>query len=186
MLECLVGLLLALIPVIILIWFIVTYNGFIKLRNQAENAWAQIDVQTKKRYDLVPNLVETVKAYASHEKEVLTGITQARSAISKAGSVEDRVAAENQLTGALKTLFAVSENYPDLKANKNFLMLQEELAGIENKIAYARQFYNDSVMRWNQKIETMPANLVAAIFSFKQKTYFEVEEVERKSVKVNF
>ncbi len=186
LLLCISGIGFAIIAIVIVVWFIAIYNSFISLRNRVENGWAQIDVQTKKRFDLVPNLVETVKGYASHEKSVLTEVTEARAAISKAGSPGERIEAENQLTGALKTLFAVSENYPDLKANQNFLMLQEELSGIENKIAYARQFYNDTVMRFNEKCQKFPSNIVARIFGFKEKVYFEVEPESRESVKVKF
>ena len=186
LLECIFGLIIAIIPILLLVWGIVTYNTFVKMRNRIDNAWAQIDVQTKKRFDLVPNLMETVKGYAAHEKSVLTEVTAARSAISKAGNADEKIKGENMLSGALKTLFAVSENYPDLKANQNFLMLQEELSGIENKIAYARQFYNDMVMKWNAKREVFPASLVASMFNFTARSYFEVEEESREVVKVKF
>ena len=171
---------------LIVIWLIVTYNGLVVMKNRIENAWAQIDVQTKKRYDLVPNLVETVKGYAKHERTVFTEITKARSAITKAGSVEEKAKAENMLTGALKSLFAVAENYPTLRASENFMQLQEELSGIESKIAYSRQFYNDSVLNFNAKIQTFPTKLIASMFGFLQKPYFEIEEAARKVVKVNF
>ncbi len=171
---------------IIIIYIIIVYNSLIVLRNRIKNAWAQVDVQTKKRYDLVPNLVETVKGYAKHEKTVFEDVTKARTAIMKATSVKEKAQAENMLTGALKSLFAVAENYPNLKASQNFLQLQEELSGIENKIAYARQFYNDSVLAFNNAIQKFPANLVAGMFGFKQEDYFETEEEERKNVKVKF
>jgi len=151
------------------------------------NAWAQIDVQMKRRFDLVPNLVETVKGYAKHEKSIMIEVTKARAAITKAGKdVGKRMAAENMLTGALKSLFAVSENYPNLKANQNFMMLQEELAGIESKIAYARQFYNDAVMKWNQRVEMFPSNIVASMFKFEPKEHLQIEAEAKKAVKVKF
>jgi len=163
------------------------YNSLISLRNRCDNAWAQVDVQLKRRYDLIPNLVETVKGYAKHEREVFQNVTEARAKAINAGTVKDQSQAENQLTGALKTLFAVAENYPELKANQNFLMLQEELAGTEGKIAYARQFYNDTVMKFNMKQQVFPSNIVAKTFNFKEKEYFELEEPAAKEpVKVSF
>jgi len=163
------------------------YNGLIQMRNRCDNAWSQVDVQLKRRYDLIPNLVETVKGYAKHEREVFQNVTDARSKAIGAGTVKDQSAAENQLTGALKTLFAVAENYPDLKANQNFLMLQEELAGTESKIAYARQFYNDQVMTFNQKQQVVPSNIIAKMFGFKEREYFAIEEPAAKEpVKVSF
>jgi LemA protein len=163
------------------------YNSLISLRNRCDNAWAQVDVQLKRRYDLIPNLVETVKGYAKHEREVFQNVTEARAKAINAGTVKDQGQAENQLTGALKTLFAVAENYPELKANQNFLMLQEELAGTEGKIAYARQFYNDTVMKFNMKQQVFPSNIIAKTFNFKEKEYFELEEPAAKEpVKVSF
>lgn len=163
------------------------YNGLITLRNRADNAWAQVDVQLRRRYDLIPNLVETVKGYAKHEREVFQRVTEARAQAINAGTVEEQGKAENMLTGALKSLFAVAENYPDLKANQNFLMLQEELAGTEGKIAYARQFYNDSVMKFNTKQQVFPSNIIANMFGFKEKDYLEIEEsAAREPVKVEF
>ena len=163
------------------------YNGLIVLRNRCENAWSQVDVQLKRRYDLIPNLVETVKGYAKHEREVFEKVTQARTSAINAGTVKDQAQAENMLSGALKSLFAVAENYPELKANQNFLMLQEELAGTENKITYARQFYNDMVMKFNQKQQVFPSNIIANMFSFKEREYFEIEEpAAREPVKVQF
>ncbi len=166
--------------------FIGIYNRLVVLRNRTENAWFQIDVQLKRRYDLIPNLVETVKGYAAHEKEVFEKVTEARAKAISAEGVNKQAEAENMLTGALKTLFAVAENYPELKANENFLMLQEELSGTESKIAYARQFYNDSVLAYNTKIEVFPSNIVASIFGFRPKEYFEIEEASRAPVKVEF
>ncbi len=163
------------------------YNGLIQLRNRADNAWAQVDVQLRRRYDLIPNLVETVKGYAAHEKETFQKVTEARTAAINAGTVAEQGKAENMLTGALKSLFAVSESYPDLKANQNFLMLQEELAGTEGKIAYSRQFYNDTVMKFNTKQQVFPSNIIASMFGFQEKEYFEIEEAEAKEpVKVKF
>ncbi|MCD6516807.1 MAG: LemA family protein [Candidatus Aminicenantes bacterium] len=163
------------------------YNGLITLRNRADNAWAQVDVQLRRRYDLIPNLVETVKGYAQHEKGVFQKVTEARSQAINAGSVGEQGKAENMLSGALKSLFAVVENYPELKANQNFLMLQEELAGTEGKISYARQFYNDTVMKFNTKQQVFPSNIIANMFGFKEKEYFEIEEsAAREPVKVKF
>jgi LemA protein len=172
---------------VVLIAAIGIYNGLIVLRNRCENAWSQVDVQLRRRYDLIPNLVETVKGYAKHEREVFEKVTQARSQAINAGTVQDQAQAENMLTGALKSLFAVAENYPDLKANQNFLLLQEELAGTEGKIAYARQFYNDTVMKFNAKQQVFPSNIIANMFNFKEREYFEIEEPEaRGPVKVSF
>ncbi|GAV31570.1 uncharacterized conserved protein [Coriobacteriaceae bacterium EMTCatB1] len=156
------------------------------LRNRIDNAWSQIDVQLRRRYDLIPNLVETVKGYAAHERETLEQVVQARSAAMSAQTVKERSEAENALTGTLKSLFALAESYPDLKANQNFLMLQEELAGTESKIAYARQFYNDSVMTYNTAIQVFPSNIVANIFGFGEREYFEIEEAAREPVAVKF
>ena len=171
------------IPLLAAVYY---YNSFITLRNRIDNAWAQIDVQLKKRYDLVPNLVETVKGYVKHERGTFVEVTKARTAWSKAKSVGEKAKAANMLTGALKTLFAVAEDYPKLKANENFLMLQEELSGIENKIAYSRQFYNDSVLEYNNKTQHVPGNMFAGIFGFKDREYFEVAEAARGVVKVSF
>ncbi len=162
------------------------YNNLVSLKNRVENAWHQIDVQLKRRADMIPNLVETVKGYAAHEKETFSMVTEARSRMMQAGSVGEQAQAQNQLAGALKSLFAVAEAYPELKANQNFLMLQEELAGTENKIGYARQFYNDSVMQYNQSIQQFPGNIFAGMFGFTQKEYFEIEEAAREVPKVQF
>jgi LemA protein len=176
-----------LVGIVGVLWLVFSYNAFIGLRNRIDNAWAQIDVQTKKRFDLIPNLVETVKGYAKHEKTVFENVTAARSRWMQAGTdVKRRAEAENMIAGALKSIMAISENYPDLKANQNFLMLQEELSGIESKIAFARQFYNDSVMAWNTKVQTFPDNVLAGIFSFKMRDYFQIEEAARAPVKVSF
>jgi len=174
------------VVVVIALWLVLAYNGFVQLKNRIDNAWSQIDVQLKRRFDLVPNLVETVKGYAKHEKETFKMVTEARTRMMNAGSVKETAEAENMLSGALKTLFAVSENYPDLKANQNFLMLQEELSGIETKIAYARQFYNDEVLKLNTKAETLPDSIIASAFGFKKRDYFQVEAGEKGPVKVSF
>ncbi|MFH1592251.1 MAG: LemA family protein [Candidatus Woesearchaeota archaeon] len=173
------------ILVVVVLWIIFTYNALVRLRNRIENAWAQIDVQLKRRYNLIPNLVEAVKGYMKHERGVLTEITKARSSLMK-GGVKSRAEASNQITDALKTIFAVAENYPQLKASTNFMNLQEELSGTESKIAYSRQFYNDSVLSLNQKVQTFPSKIIAGMFSFKEKEYFEVEEAAKKPVKVKF
>ncbi len=162
------------------------YNRLVTLRNRCDNAWSQIDVQLRRRYDLIPNLVETVKGYAAHEKETLERVIAARNAAMGAQSVKEHSEAENMLSSTLKSLFALAESYPELKANQNFLMLQEELAGTESKIAYARQFYNDSVMTYNTATEMFPSNVVAGIFGFKPRDYFEMEEAAREPVKVAF
>ncbi len=162
------------------------YNRLIIYRNRVDNAWSQIDVQLKRRYDLIPNLVETVQAYARHERETLAQITEARTRAIAAASVKEQEQAENELTRNLHRLLAVVENYPDLKANKNFLMLQEELAGTESKIAFARQFYNDSVMAYNTKLQMFPHNLLAGIFGFKTRDYLEIEGLEREPQRVSF
>jgi LemA protein len=182
-----IGTIILIAVVVIIIGIIVgLYNSLVRLKNEVENSWAQIDVQLKRRTDLIPNLINTVKGYMKHEREVLENITKARSALVKADSVKEKAKAENQLENTLKSLFAVSENYPQLKANENFMKLQEELSSTENKIAYARQHYNDMVMYLNNKIEQFPSNMVASMFSFKEKELFEVDEKDRKPVKVNF
>jgi LemA protein len=176
---------LAILAVIILfIWS--TYNGLVTLRQRVKEAWSGIDVQLKRRASLVRNLVETVKGYAAHEKAVFENVTKARAALMSATTPQQAAQADNMLTGALKTLFAVSEAYPDLKANQNFLELQRELSDIEAKIAYARQFYNTNVRDLNTKIQVFPAVLIARNFGFKQEGYFEAEEAARADVKVSF
>jgi len=174
------------VVVVIAAWVVAIYNGLVVLRNRFENAWSQIDVQLKRRTDLIPNLLETVKGYAAHEKEVFTKVTEARSALVNAQGVQDQAQANNMLTGALKSLFAVAEAYPELKANQNFMMLQEELSGTESKIAYARQFYNDTILKYDNKREKFPSNIIANLFGFKDKEYFEVAETDREPVKVDF
>ncbi len=175
------------IIVVLLVIAVGFYNTLISLRNRCDNAWSQVGVQLRRRYDLIPNLVETVKGYAKHEREVFERVTEARSKAMDAPTVKEQGQAENQLAGALKTLFAVAENYPDLKANQNFLMLQEELAGTEGKIAYARQFYNDSVMKFNVRQQVFPSSIIARMFNFKEKEYFDIgEEAAKGPVKVAF
>ena len=179
--------LLLIIIAAIVIMAIGMYNSLVTLRNRCDNAWSQVDVQLRRRYDLIPNLVETVKGYAKHESGVFERVTQARSAAVNAQTVKAQGEADNMLTGALKSLFAVAEAYPDLKANQNFLMLQEELAGTESKIAYARQFYNDVVMKFNMKQQVFPSNIIANMFAFKEKEYFEIgDEAAKGPVKVSF
>ena len=174
------------IIVLVAILVISMYNRLVVLRNRIENAWSQIDVQLKRRADLIPNLVETVKGYAAHEKEDFLKVTEARSALMNAKGVKEQGEANNMLTGALKTLFAVAENYPELKANQNFMMLQEELSGTESKIAYARQFYNDTVLKYDNLREKFPSNIIASTFGFKEREYFAVEEAAREPVEVKF
>jgi LemA protein len=175
------------LALIVILWIAGAYNGLIRLRNQVENAWAQIDVQLKRRCDLIPNLVETVKGYAKHESQTLEKVIQARNIAMGAKTVGERAQAENVLTGTLKTLFAVAEAYPDLKANTNFIRLQEELTSTENKVAFSRQFYNDAVMTFNTKTEVFPTNIIANSFGFKRREFFEVkEEAVREAPKVSF
>ena len=168
------------------IFTIVTYNKLVTLRSRVDNAWAQIDVQLKKRFDLVPNLVETVKGYAGHEKDVLTKVTQARASVGSAKTQEEAIQANKELSGALARLLVVAERYPELKADSHFLSLQNSLAELENKIAYARQFYNDTVMNYNQKRELFPGNIIANIFKFKERPYFRVDEAEKAAPTVSF
>ncbi len=176
-----------LVLIVLLVLFVVgQYNGLVKLRNRVENAWAQIDVQLKRRYDLIPNLLETVKGYASHEKETLESVIQARNMAVSATGPAAQAQSENMLTGALKSLFAVSEAYPDLKANQNFLELQEELTGTEGRIAFARQAYNDSVLKYNTKIQQFPGVIFAGLFNFTEREYFETDGDSRENVQVSF
>jgi LemA protein len=177
------------VVVVLLIIFVAIYNGLVRLRNQVKNAWAQIDVQLKRRHDLIPNLVETAKGYMKHERETLEAVTKARNLAQQASSAGagERAKAEGELSSVLSRLLAVVENYPDLKANQNFLALQEELASTENKIAFSRQFYNDSVLRLNNKTQMFPSNVVASMTGFKAGEFFEVTvAAEREPVKVSF
>lgn len=173
--------------VLLALFFISTYNRLVRLLNEVKNAWSQIDVQLKRRHDLIPNLVETVKGYMQHERATLENITQARNLAMKPGSVGERAQAEQQLTQALHNFFVVVENYPDLKANQNFLALQEELTSTENRISFARQAYNDAVMNFNNVMQMFPTNIVGAMFGFKEQSFFELENVAERAVpKVSF
>ena len=182
------GLLIALVIVVAIVAFIISiYNTLVRLKNQVKNAWSQIDVQLKRRHDLIPNLVETAKGYMEHERGTFEAITEARAKAMGAGNVADASAAEGALSGALSNFMLVVENYPDLKANANFLSLQEELTSTENKIAFARQGYNDQVLFFNNKIQMFPSNIVAGMFGYKQQDFFEIEnEEERKVPEVKF
>ena len=181
------GLIIALVVVVaIILWLVGVYNGLVNARNKVKNAFAQIDTQLQRRFDLIPNLVETVKGYASHEKELLENVTASRSGYMNATSAGEKLEANNQLTSTLKTLFAVAENYPDLKANQNFSKLQDDLKGTEDKIAFSRQFYNDSVTNYNNKLQMFPNNIVAGMFGFKEETLFNTEDAARVAPKVQF
>ena len=183
-----IGIIIAVVVVLLVLFVIVTYNGLVRTRNRIDNAFSQIAVQLKRRHDLIPNLIETVKGYAAHEKGVFEAVTAARSNAINAtnGTPQDQAQAENALSGTLKSLFAVAEAYPDLKANQNFLSLQEELTSTEDKIAYSRQFYNDSVLGYNNKIQAFPANVLAGMFNFTQRQYFEGDPTEQGPVTVQF
>ena len=177
------------VVVVLLLVVALMYNSLVRARNRVDNSWSQIDVQLKRRYDLIPNLVETVKGYAKHERETLEAVTAARQNAIQAqqgGDVAQQAQAENALTGALKSLFAVAEQYPDLKANQSFLQLQEELTSTEDRIAYARQFYNDSVLSYNNAIQTFPKNMLAGAFNFEKREFFEGAPEETGPVRVQF
>ena len=172
---------------LIILWWIATYNRMIVLRNRIDNAWSQVDVQLRRRYDLIPNLVEIVKGYAAHERQTFEEVTKARQAGIDARTVQDQAAAENMITEALKRLFAVAEAYPQLRATENFQQLQEELSGTESKIAYARQFYNDTVLSYHNLIQAFPARIIAGMGGFQKRDYFEIEEATaRGPVQVQF
>ena len=177
-----------LVVVVLLVVVVVSgYNSLVSLRNKVKDQWSQIDVQLKKRADLIPNIVETVKGYAKQEKETLEGVIKARNALNTASSVEEEMAANNQITGALNKLFALSEAYPELKANENFMSLQKDLKDVEEKISYARQFYNDTVMTYNNKVQMFPSNIIASLFGFKESKFFELDnEKDRETPKVSF
>jgi LemA protein len=175
------------IIVIIGAWLIGLYNSLVRLRNQVRNSWSQIDVQLKRRHDLIPNLVETVKGYAAHERNTLENVTRARNQAVQATGVPDRAKAEQDLSAALGRLMVVVEQYPDLKANQNFLALQEELSSTENKIGFSRQFYNDSVMTYNNRVQSFPANIIAGMFAFNTEPFFELEDrADRQVPQVSF
>lgn len=183
------GIIALIVIVLIVLWGVSAYNSLVTLRNRVKNGWAQIDVQLKQRADLIPNLVETVKGYAAHESQVFTQVTQARASALQAaqsGDVAQRIQAENQLSRAIMNLQAVAEAYPQLQANQNFLDLQGQLKGLEEKIAYARQFYNDVVQKYNTKIEVVPTNIIAGLFHFEQAAYFQVDEADRQAPQVKF
>ena len=181
-----IGLILAILGVVFLLWAVAIYNGLIRLKNRVDEAWSDIDVQLKRRYDLIPNLINTVKGYAAHEKEVFEKVTEARSRAMGAGTTEDKAQAENALSNTLKSLFAVAESYPDLKANQNFLELQRELTDTEDKIQASRRFYNGNVRDFNTKIEIFPNNLFAGILNFTKRQFFEAAGAEKEVVKVEF
>src|SRR6187455_940363 len=175
------------IIILVIIYLIAAYNGLIRSRNQIENAWSQIDVQMKRRIDLIPNLIETVKAYAAHERNTLEAVIQARNAAMSAGPTpHEQAAADQQITGALRQLFALGEAYPDLKANQNFLALQEELSATEGRVAYARQFYNDSVLSYNNKLQQFPTMYFARWLKFQRREYFETDEAARTTPQISF
>jgi LemA protein len=174
------------ILVLLILYVIVAYNSLVRTRNRTDDSWSQIDVQLRRRYDLIPNLVETVKGYATHERQTFEAVTQARTQGMNAQGVAEQAQAENMITGALKSLFAVAEAYPELKANQNFLALQEELTATEGRISYARQFYNDTVLKLNTKVQTFPTNVLAGVFGFKTREYFEADDTSRGPVTVQF
>jgi len=181
-----IGIIILVLIVLAVIWAIAVYNGLITLKNRVDEAWSDIDVQLKRRYDLIPNLVNTVKGYATHERELFEKVTEARSVAMGAQTPHDKEQAENMLSGTLKSLFAVAENYPDLKANQNFLELQRELTDTEDKIQASRRFYNGNVRDFNIKIEVFPNNIIAGMLKFAKREFFEAEEGEKEVVKVEF
>ncbi len=174
------------ILVIFILYIVLTYNKLVVLRNRVKDQWAQIDVQLKRRFDLIPNLVNTIKGYTKHESETLENVIKARNTFLSASTKEEEMKADGELTNAITKLFALSESYPDLKANQNFIDLQEELTSTENKISASRQFYNDTVLNLNNKIEMFPSNIIAGMFHFKKESFYEVNEQERENVKVEF
>ena len=180
------GIILLGIVVVVAIAIIAMYNGLITLRNRVDEAWSDISVQLKRRYDLIPNLISTVKGYAAHEKEVFEKVTQARTQAMNAGTTAEKAEAENMLSGTLKSLFAVSENYPELKANQNFLELQRELTDTEDKIMASRRFYNGNVRDFNTKLQVFPTNMIAGMLKFTAREFFEMDEKEKENVKVEF
>lgn len=179
------GVIIAII-VVVALWFMTMYNSFVKLNNKVEEAFATMDVYLKKRFDLIPNLVETVKGYAKHESETLEKVVAARTSVQSAGSPEEKFEAENQLTGTLRTLFAVAESYPDLKANQNFINLQETLNSTEGEIAQSRKYYNAVVRDFNNKVQMFPSSIVAGMFGYTKKPMFEIDEAQRENVQVKF
>lgn len=180
------GIVLIIIVVVLIVWAIAMYNGLIRLKNRVDEAWSDIDVQLKRRHDLIPNLVSTVKGYAAHEKEVFEKVTEARTRAMTAGTTADKEQAENMLSGALKSLFAVAEAYPDLKANQNFLELQRELTDTEDKIMASRRFYNGNVRDFNTKIQAFPTNIFAGMLNFTKRDFFQAEEGDKALPNVQF
>jgi LemA protein len=180
------GIIIAVVVGVLVLILIAIYNRLVRLRNRTDNAWAQVDVQLKRRYDLIPNLVEAVKGYASHERTTFEEVTRARAAAQEATGIADQAAAENVLTGALRRLFALAEAYPELRASENFQQLQGELAETENKISVSRQIYNDTTLTYNNAVQTVPSNLVAGMFGFRSREYFEVEGEARSAPEVRF
>jgi len=172
--------------VLVLLYIVSTYNSLVSLRNKVKDQWSQIDVQLKRRFDLIPNLVETVKGYAKHESETLENVIKARNTFTTATTAEEEMKANNELTNAISKLFALTESYPDLKANTNFVQMQNDLKETEDKISYARQFYNDNVMVYKNKLEMFPSNIIAKMFGFKEEPFFEANESERENVQVKF
>ncbi len=182
-----VGLIILVALVVVIVAFIAIYNGLVQSRVKVDNAWSQIDVQLQRRFDLIPNFVETVKGYITHEKDTLTKVTELRTSWANANTVSDKARIDGELSTALKTIMAVSESYPDLRANQNFSELSEELRNTENKISFARQFYNDTVTAYNTKLQVFPSNIIAGMFNFTSRDLFKAESDEaRKNVKVNF
>lgn len=181
-----IGIILVILLAVFFLWAVAIYNGLIKLKNRVDEAWSDIDVQLKRRYDLIPNLVNTVKGYAAHEKEAFEKVTEARAKAMGAGTTEDKAQAENMLSNTLKSLFAIAEAYPDLKANQNFLELQRELTDTEDKIQASRRFYNGNVRDFNTKIEVFPNNIFAGILNFTKRQFFEAAGAEKEAVKVEF
>ena len=181
------GLIIAIVVVVLLLLYVIsTYNTLVRLRNRVRDQWAQIDVQLKRRFDLIPNIVETVKGYAKHESDTLKGVVEARNKFNVASTPEDEMKASNELTGAVRQLFALSEAYPELKANQNFIELQKSLEETENKISTSRQFYNDTALTLNNKIEMFPSNIIAKLFGFKKEAFFEAEPEAKNAPKVSF
>ena len=174
------------IILLIIGYIIKTYNSLIKLRNSVKDQWSQIDIQLKRRFDLIPNLVETVKGYAQHEEETLKGVIEARNSYQSSTTHEAALNADNELNKSISKIFALAENYPELKANENFVSLQDDLSETEDKISYARQFYSDAVLKYNNKIQMFPSSFVASIFKFKEEKFFEAQDFERENVKVDF
>lgn len=175
------------VPILVILWFVFAYNSLIQLKLRVKNAWSQIDVQLKRRHDLIPNLIEVARGYMQYEKETLENVIKARTQATQATAVKDRQNAENFLTSTLRSLFAVAERYPDLKANQNMLKLQEELTSTENRISFARQYYNDEVTRYNTSIHSLPTNIVASMFNFKDEELFELQDLTQKEPpKVSF